>query len=67
MWKCKKCGNEVEMYTMTFTEKRYKLKKDKNLAVLKNDSIKEKTGIFYRCTECDNFSSDLKEIAEWEE
>ena len=67
MWKCKECGEEVEMTTVTLIEKTYKLKRDVGFAILKSNSTDERISVSYYCTNCNSNSKNIKDIAEWEE
>lgn len=54
------------MNTITITSKSYRLKKNTNLTILKNDSIDERMAISYICPNCENSSEILENIAHWE-
>lgn len=70
MWKCKKCGGEIDfsLYPLYEREEGYEIEitKDKNLLLIKPDC--DVRDVF--CKNCYNGTSSLgklKEIAEWEE
>lgn len=70
MWKCKKCGGEMEaaLYALYEREESYDMKitKEKNLLLVEPSC--DVFGVY--CKDCNNGISDLRkldDIAEWEE